>query len=59
MQQLKFCLCNCFEAFLFCWLALADDDEESDSSHVTDCKDRRRAAHTVAEQKRRDAIKVS
>ena len=36
-----------------------DDDEDSDSSRATmSYKDRRREAHTAAEQKRRDAIKV-
>ena len=36
------------------------DDEDSESSKVpTSYKDRRREAHTVAEQKRRDAIKVN
>lgn len=36
-----------------------DEDEDSDSSKTTmSYKDRRRTAHTVAEQKRRDAIKV-
>ena len=35
------------------------DDEDSDSSRATlSYKDRRREAHTAAEQKRRDAIKV-
>ncbi|PVD37176.1 hypothetical protein C0Q70_04171 [Pomacea canaliculata] len=35
-----------------------DEDEDSDSSKTTmSYKDRRRTAHTVAEQKRRDAIK--
>lgn len=33
------------------------DDEDSESSKVMSYKDRRREAHTVAEQKRRDAIK--
>ncbi|XP_041372239.1 max-like protein X [Gigantopelta aegis] len=33
------------------------DDEDSDSSKPLTYKDRRREAHTVAEQKRRDAIK--
>ncbi|XP_059169990.1 max-like protein X isoform X2 [Physella acuta] len=33
------------------------DDEDSESSKVPSYKDRRREAHTVAEQKRRDAIK--
>ncbi|KAI8778078.1 max protein X isoform X2 [Biomphalaria glabrata] len=33
------------------------DDEDSESSKVPTYKDRRREAHTVAEQKRRDAIK--
>lgn len=35
------------------------DDEDSDSSRAMTYKDRRREAHTAAEQKRRDAIKVS
>lgn len=34
------------------------DDEDSDSSRAMTYKDRRREAHTAAEQKRRDAIKV-
>lgn len=38
------------------------DDEDSDNRHETpykeSYKDRRRQAHTQAEQKRRDAIKV-
>jgi len=33
------------------------DDEDSESSKIPSYKDRRREAHTVAEQKRRDAIK--
>ncbi|KAK7092454.1 hypothetical protein V1264_008194 [Littorina saxatilis] len=33
------------------------DDEDSDSGKAQSYKDRRREAHTVAEQKRRDAIK--
>jgi len=33
------------------------EDEDSESSKVPSYKDRRREAHTVAEQKRRDAIK--
>ncbi|XP_046331456.2 max-like protein X isoform X2 [Haliotis rufescens] len=33
------------------------DDEDSDTSKTLSYKDRRREAHTVAEQKRRDAIK--
>ena len=36
-----------------------DEDDDSDSSRATmSYKDRRREAHTAAEQKRRDAIKV-
>ncbi|KAK3797361.1 hypothetical protein RRG08_045719 [Elysia crispata] len=33
------------------------DDEDNESSKIPSYKDRRREAHTVAEQKRRDAIK--
>ena len=39
--------------------AYTDEDDDSDSSRATmSYKDRRREAHTAAEQKRRDAIKV-
>lgn len=42
---------------------MTTDDEDSDCRHETlyknSCKDRRRQAHTQAEQKRRDAIKVT
>lgn len=34
------------------------DEEDSDSKPTLSYKDRRREAHTQAEQKRRDAIKV-
>ena len=40
-------------------LCLVLDDEDSDGKHShVSYKDRRREAHTQAEQKRRDAIKV-
>ena len=35
------------------------DDEDSDNRTMMSYKDRRREAHTQAEQKRRDAIKVT
>ena len=41
------------------YVCVGADDEDSDSSKAISYKDRRREAHTVAEQKRRDAIKVS
>ena len=48
---------NEFIEFVF-W-CLTTDDEDSDSTKPLTYKDRRREAHTVAEQKRRDAIKVT
>ena len=44
-----------------CTLCFFTDDEDSDSTikSTLSYKDRRREAHTHAEQKRRDAIKVS
>ena len=39
-------------------VTMVTDDEDSDSKHTVSYKDRRREAHTQAEQKRRDAIKV-
>lgn len=36
---------------------LSDDDDDSDTRSTVSYKERRREAHTFAEQKRRDAIK--
>lgn len=44
--------------FKVIFITSSTDDEDSESSRVPSYKDRRREAHTVAEQKRRDAIKV-
>ena len=44
---------------MYVCVCVGADDEDSDSSKAISYKDRRREAHTVAEQKRRDAIKVS
>ncbi|XP_002740627.1 max-like protein X [Saccoglossus kowalevskii] len=38
-------------------LQLTDDDDDGDTTNLKSYKDRRRSAHTAAEQKRRDAIK--
>ena len=45
-----------FQWFLNC--LLISDDEDSDNTIKNTVRDRRREAHTHAEQKRRDAIKV-
>ena len=37
--------------------SLTTDDEDSDQKSTVSYKERRREAHTMAEQKRRDAIK--
>ena len=41
-----------------CCVFFSSDDEDSDGMKPMTYKDRRREAHTHAEQKRRDAIKV-
>jgi len=59
-----YCLCDCVSRFWYCSVRSADDDDDSgDARHSTAAnstlsyKERRREAHTQAEQKRRDAIK--
>ena len=54
-EHLRLCL---FSNYL---ILLSTDDEDSDGTikSTMSYKDRRREAHTHAEQKRRDAIKVS
>ena len=51
-------MCDNFKILL---VAVADDDDDEDESNggrpTPTYKDRRREAHTQAEQKRRDAIK--
>lgn len=56
---------NCLSAFRVCFPWTDDDDDSGDARHSTAAnsnstlsyKERRRSAHTQAEQKRRDAIK--
>lgn len=53
---------NCRIFFLLecvCFILISiTDDEDSDQRSTLSYKERRREAHTQAEQKRRDAIKV-